>query len=447
MAIAFTLPLGSRIAQAQVATGPGNEQLASAYVVIGSDGSITLNFGGAEMGQGSMSGLAQLLAEELMVDWNQITIRQSPVDPIVSYLTGGSSAIAGRYTKLRTAGAAARELLIAAAMQLQATQDTNRDHYAAASAVVTHLPSNASWPYAVLARPASNLTAPADLRLTDPANFRLIGKAVPRIDIPSKVDGSAQYGIDKWLPNMVFAAIKHCPTLGGTLASPPSKPSGAIAVIPCSAVDSRGKVVAGTVNAVAVVSTDTWQAMRMARSLSVSWKLPASTGDVDSTQLATQSSTLMANGAALVAEPTPPSGYTPASFAAVIEPAVKSALGTPTRERTFTLPFLAHGTMEPLNCTVVPTVSGGTVQALDIYAPTQGASWVVGYAQALSGLAAAKINVHTMLLGGGLGRKFEMDFVGQAIQVAMSVKRPVKLTWSREEDFTHDQYRPCALVN
>ncbi len=443
LAVAFVLPAAGRIGSVAAAVSP--TQLASAYVRIGTDGSITLVFGGAEMGQGSLSGLAQILAEELMVDWNQITVEQSLVDPVVSYLTGGSSAVRGRYDTLRNAGAAARELLVAAAMAMKG--DLSRNNFSAASATVKHLPSGTVWPYSALSTTAATLTAPADLRLTDPAKFRLIGKPVARIDIPAKTDGSAKFGIDTWFPDMVFAAIKHCPTIGGTVAATPAKPSGAIAVVPCTASDSRGAVIAGSTNAVAVVASNTWLAFRLANSLSVSWTLPASTASVDSAQILAQAQSLATSGTALLAEPAPPPGDTLASYAPVIAAQVATALGTPTLNATYTLPYLPHVTMEVLNCTVSITFAGAVPQRCEIWAPTQAAGSVASLAKVLTGLAPAQITVHTTLLGGGLGRKFELDFVSQAIQVALVVKKPVKLTWKREEDMAHDQYRPCAVVN
>ncbi len=450
LVVAFAMPLVGRSAAVQAATPPTAQQLANAYVHVGTDGSIVLWFGGSEMGQGAMSGLAQILAEELMVDWNQVTVKQAGVDPIVSYLTGGSSAVSRRYDTLRSAAAAARELLIVAAMTK--TGDTHRDNYAARSATVvyTNPVSRAvtTWPYAALATLAASQAVPADLRLTDPGRFRLIGQPVPRVDIPSKVDGSAKYGIDTWMPGMVFAAIKHCPVIGGTLASTPAKPSGAIAVVPCKASDTRGAVTAGSVNAVAVVATNTWLAFKLANGLSVSWKAPASTAGVDSAAILAQAQSLMASGQGLCAEPVPPAGTTPAAYASAIGPAVKAALGTPTVDATYTLPYLAHATMEVVNCAVnIVWSSTGVAQSCEIWAPTQAAAWTQATAAGLTGLAPAKITVHTTLLGGGLGRKIEQDYVSQAVQVAMAVKKPVKLTWRREEDFAHDQYRPFALVN
>jgi isoquinoline 1-oxidoreductase beta subunit len=443
LVVACLLPAAGRIGTAMAA--PTNGQLASAYIHIGSNGTIALFFGGCEMGQGSMTGLSQILAEELLVDWTQVSVVQSLVDPIVSYLTGGSSAVSGRYDTLRNAGAAARELIIAAAMAAQG--DPVRNNYSAQSAIVKHGPSGKTWTYASLAAPAALQSVPSDLKLSDATKFRIIGQRIPRADIPAKTDGSAKYGIDTWSPDMVFAAIKHCPTIGGTMASLPNKPSGAIAVVPCTASDSRGAVVAGTVNAVAVVASNTYQAIHLARSLNVQWTLPASTASVDSTAILAQANALAASGPALVAEPPPPSGLTPASYAPVIEAQVASALGTPTLSATYTLPYLAHATMEVLNCTVSITYSGATAQSCEIWAPTQAAAWVASLASSLTGLAPSNVIVHTTFLGGGLGRKFELDYVSQAIQVAMSVKRPVKLTWAREEDFAHDQYRPCAVVN
>ena len=443
LALAFVLPAAGRIGSAIAAPTPA--ELAGAYVRIGTDGSITLAFGGAEMGQGAKSGLAQILAEELMVDWGQISVVQSLVDPVVSYLTGGSSAVRGRYATLRNAGAAARELLIAAAMA--AKGDADRNNYKAASAKVTHVPSGTEWPYSALSTAAATLPVPADLRLTDPAKFRLIGQRVPRVDIPEKTDGSAKFGIDVWFPDMVFAAIRHCPTLGGTLAATPAKPSGAIALVPCKASDTRGAVTAGTTNAFAVVASNTWLAMKLAKSVSATWTLPASTAGIDSAQILAQAKALARSGPALVAEPAPPTGQTPASYAAVVEPQVAAALGTPTLDATYTLPYVAHATMEVLNCTVNVTFSGAAAQKCEIWAPTQSSATVANLAKTLTGLPLTQIVVHTTLLGGGLGRKFEMDYVSQAIQVALAVKKPVKLTWRREEDMANDQYRPCAVVN
>ncbi len=465
LSIAFALPDVGRVFGAKAAGGPTPQALASAYIRIGTDGTITLMFGGSEMGQGAKTGLGQILAEELMVDWRQVTVQQSPVDPIVTYITGGSSAVSGRYDNLRIAGAAARESLIAAAML--SSGDHTRANYSAASGAVTYTggATAKSWLYKDLAlaaaSPAAQALVPTTLPLTDPSKFRIIGQSVQRVDIPSKTDGSAKFGIDIWFPNMVFAAIKHCPTVGGTLASTPQKPSGAIAVVPCTASDNRGLVVAGSVNAVAVVANNTWSAKNMANSLNVSWKLPASTATVDSTQLLAQAQTLLtASSGVLTAEPAPPAGSatTAAQQTGLVEPSVLATLGTPTVDATYVLPHLAHATLEVVNCTVRLTYDSTNkmVTLCEIWAPTQAANWVAGTAlglinaapaQASNPLTAAGVVVNTTFLGGGLGRKIEQDYISQAVQVALAVKVPVKLTWSREEDMTNDNYRPMAVVN
>jgi isoquinoline 1-oxidoreductase beta subunit len=243
------------------------------------------------------------------------------------------------------------------------------------------------------------------------------------------------------------------------VASTPAKPSGAIAVVPCKASDNRGIVASGSVNAVAVVASNTWTAKNLANSLSVSWKLPASTASVDTTQLTTQAQSLLtSSGQALTAEPAPASGsgITPLQQTGFVEPSVLAALGTPTVDATYSVPYLAHATLEVLNCTVRLTydATNTIVTKCEIWTPTQAANMVAGTAQSLinaaqpsNPISSAGIIVNTTFLGGGLGRKIEQDYASQAVQVALAVKKPVKLTWIREEDMAHDNYRPMAVVN
>jgi isoquinoline 1-oxidoreductase beta subunit len=433
----------------------------NSYIRIGTDGTITLEFGGCEMGQGSKTGLPMILAEELNVNWNQIVVEQSLANPAVSYITGGSSAVSRNYTPLRTAGATVRELLVAAAMLI--TKNTTRANYTTAAGVVTYTnpitKAKTTYKYSALAVSAASAAAtallPATIPLTPPAQFKLIGTKAPRIDIPDKVNGKAQYGIDVWFPpaatsqGMVFAAIKHCPTIGGTLAAAnfPATPAGAIAVVPCKASDNRGAVVAGTYNAVAVVATDTWTAKNLANQLRINWTLPANTDSVDSAALQTLATSLLTTGTPIIAEPV----TTPATPVATIEGQVNTALAASAKtvQAIFNFPYLAHATMEPLNCTVRPTyggTGGTTLTAIEVWAPTQAAVWVQQTVTAVTGLPAAQIIVHTTLLGGGLGRKIEQDYISQAVQTAVAVKKTVKLTWTREEDFGHDNYRPMAVV-
>lgn len=448
----------------------------NAWVRIQPDGKIVLMFGGCEMGQGTMTGLAQILAEELKVSWNQVIVERpstaenpnTPVTPYTStylqkttfrYLTGGSSGISRRWMPLRMAGAQARELLVAAAMlEREASSgslDTNRANYVASNAKVTHTPSGAQWTYASLVELAASADArplvpylddPAQL-LSAPASFKVIGQKVQRPDIPLKTCGAAKFGIDVWMPGMVFAVVKHCPTIGGTLASTPARPSGAVAVVPLKAADSRGAVAKDAYNAIAVVADNTWKASRIAKSMSVAWNKPASTARIDTASIASVAQQRLVTPGPVVwqAEPVPTNVASAIQANdAVVAAAMSGAAKTV--QATFSLPYVAHATMEVLNCTADVVFNGSTPVSCEVWAPTQSASSVVATAQAVTGLPPEAITVHTTFLGGGLGRKIEQDYVSQAIQTAMAVGAPVKLTWMREEDFANDNYRPMAAI-
>jgi isoquinoline 1-oxidoreductase subunit beta len=401
----------------------------NAYVHIGTDNSVTLTYGGCEFGQGSMTGLAQILAEELRVPWRAINVTQSLADPTVSYITGGSTAIRQQFAPVATAGAAAREMLITAGAQ---TLNVSRSACAATNGAVvaTVNGTTKSMPYGRIAALAATMPVPANPPLTDPSAYKVIGQSIPRLDVPSKVNGRAKYGLDVRIPGMVFAAIKHAPAFGATLARTPPVPAGAIGVVPIVAAESRGAITKGDTNAVAVVASNTWAAFQGSRQLGAAWNIPASASQLSSAAIRAQANALMTNGNAMLGET--PSGDVDAALAAA----------TSKIDSTYFLPYLPHVCMEVLNCTV--DYRGASCE---IWVPTQAATFVTATAQQLTGLAPSAIKVHTTLLGGGLGRKFEQDFVAAAIQVAMKIRKPVMLVYPREEDFTNDQYRPMALVN
>ncbi len=403
----FCLPGLSRVAQA--AGVPTPTQLNS-YIQINADNTVTVFFGGCEFGQGAMSGLTQLLAEELMVAWTQVSV-QTAVAGSISYITGGSSAINLNYLPLRQAGAAVRTMLIQAAATSWSVPIAE---CTATNSTVVHVPTSRVLTYAAIAPAASLLTPPANPALIPDAQLRLIGKSVQRLDIADKANGRAVYGIDVQVPGMVYAVVRHCPSLGGTLAQTPNKPSGVLAVVPLG-------------NAVAMVATTTWGAMSAVRQASIKWTIPASSASIDTTVFNTQAASMMANGPFVNAE-------TIGNVPGAMNWAAK------TFSATYSFPYLAHACMEVLNCTVSWTPTSCT-----IWAPTQAAPWVLMTAQALTGFAPSQITVNTTLMGGGLGRKIEQDYIAQAIMVAMAVKKPVKLTWPREEDFGRDQYRPMVL--
>ncbi|MEZ5353839.1 MAG: molybdopterin cofactor-binding domain-containing protein [Bryobacteraceae bacterium] len=443
LSLAFLLPEVSRVAELQAATVPGQ---VNAWLNIAADGSVTLTVGASEMGQGSFSTLAQILAEELMVNYSRVrTVQGSPAmanpQPVGASLnTVGSSITRRNFWTMRDAGAAAREMLVTAAMNLKG--DLTRANYTVADGVVRHS-SGVTWTYGSLAGAASALPVPSNPPLVPDSQFRLIGRTQPRFDIPSKVDGSAVFGMDIRIPGMLYAIIKHGPTFGSTLKSPPRAPSG-MQVVPTSVVagTGRGTEVTGAVNAVAVVGPNTWDTWQAARRLSVSWKTPAAASSWNDAQFLTDGRALLNGG-----QPYQAGGANgPGTVFTVEGDAASAGAGLAASAKTvnaeYTLPYVAHATMEVLNCTV-DYVAGNRC---NIYAPTQNGRGVLSLAMQLTGLPESKIKVITTYLGGGLGRKAEQDFVSQAIQVAMAVGKPVKLMWPREEDFTRDQYRPMAVV-
>ena len=446
LVVGIALPGMTRFGTAEAAT----DTPINSWLQVGSDETITLTIGSSDMGQGANSGLAQVLAEELVVDFARVkTVQGSPTltapAPIGAAInTVGSGVTRNNFWKLRDAGAIAREMLVQAAMN--ANGDQTRTNYSVLNGVITYTPNPAiTYTYGAVAAAAALLPPLASAPLIPDAQFRLIGKTVPRTDIPAKVDGSAKYGIDIRLPNMVYAAIRHCPTLGGVLASTPTKPTGTLAVVPVKIATGTGRGIeaVGNFNAVAVVATNTWDAWQAAKRLSVSWKLPTNAATLNDAQFLADAQALATTATPFVTGAANPAGtlYTVEGSAAAANTAIAGAARTVAA--TYTLPYLPHATLEPLNCTV--DYVAGT--KCDVYAPTQSAKNALSLVMNLTGLPESKVSIKTTFLGGGLGRKAELDFISQAVQVGMAVGKPVKLMWPREEDFTHDQYRPMGLVS
>lgn len=444
-AAAFTL--GFHLSEPRAQAAPAGARVNS-WLSVAADNSVTLTVGASDMGQGSFQALGQILAEDLMVNPQRVRLVQggptmaSPAPIGTAINTVGSGVTRNNYWKLRDAGAIARETLVQAAMNAQG--DASRGNYQVSDGVVLHA-SGARYTYGQLAAAAALLTPPASAPLVPDAQLQSIGKPMVRQDIPSKVDGSAIYGLDARLPGMVFAAVKHCPTFGGTLVGTPKKPSSAIAVVPLKVAPgtARGADAVGNVNAVAVVAGTTWDAMRAARSLKLSWNLPAGSAALNSAQILADAQALLLNAPAYTAGGANPPGtcYTVEASTANADAALARSDVRPL-DATYTLPYVAHACMEVLNCTV-DYVAG---VRCDVYAPTQSARSALAITMALTGLAESQVHIHTLLLGGGLGRKAEVDFIAQAVQLGMALGRPVQLVYPREEDFTHDQYRPMAAV-
>ncbi len=402
------------IGKAMAAIAPGaTPTTLTGWITVNSDNSVTIGFGGAEMGQGIATGLCQAAAEELFVSWPQVNYAPSPNS--AAFISAGSYGVRGNYDAMRKAGAQAREMLLQAAANRWSVSRTN---VTVKDGVVTNTITSATLTYAQLTAAAAVLTPPSSPTLTDPANFRLIGKTLPRLDLPGKVNGSAVFGIDVQVPGMVFAAVKNAPVPGGTVKTMPTTlPTGATSLVNLG-------------NAVAAVATNSWAAMQAASAASVTWNTPATASSMTSATIATQAATLMTSGV----PGTPLTENVGTAGAAFTAAAVKV-------EQTYSVPYLAHVCMEVPNCTVSITPTSA-----EVWVPTQAVSWVVGTVTSLTGLPASAVTVHPTLLGGGFGRKIEQDYVAHAVKVGMAVGKPVKLMWSREEDFGHDQYRPTGLV-
>ncbi|MBB5057394.1 isoquinoline 1-oxidoreductase beta subunit [Granulicella aggregans] len=412
----FCLPGLSRFASAAGVPAP---TAINSYIQIGTDSRITVLFGGCELGQGAMSGLAQIAAEELMVEWTQVKSALAPLGPI-TYITGGSSAIRNNYLPLRQAGAAVRMMLIRAASNHWGVS-VNQCY--ANNGTVIDAPTKRVLTYGALALAASKLAPPAKPTLIPDAALRLIGKPLVRLDMADKTNGRAIYGIDVRLPGMVYAAVRHAPMLGGTLASTPTNRNGVTFVN------------LGT--AVAAVAGDTHSAFSAlgegdddgggSGGGGFKWTTPPNAAQIASTVFATQAATIMKQGPVLESE--------------VVGSALAAkSTSTTTIDATYSVPYLAHACLEVLNCTVnlTPTFC-------EIWAPTQVAGWAQAAAAAITGLPLAAVKVNVTYLGGGLGRKLETDCIVQAVQIAKAIKKPVKLTWPRQEDFQRDKYRPMAV--
>jgi len=393
-----------------------------AWIAIDPDDSILIRYQRSEMGQGSMTAVPMMVAEELQCDWSKVRIeyaspsrnlRENKVyGPMNS---SGSRSVRSSQKLVQQVGASARERLIAAAA---ARWNVPAAECAAAQSVVTHKPSNRTLRYGELAADAAKIKLAAEPAIKTPAQFTFIPKALPRIDVPLKTDGSAKFGIDARVPGMVFAAITACPVPGGKLKSvEDSMLAGAPGIVAVVKLD----------NAVAVVATDTyWRAKRALSRLQPEWDV-GDAGKVDSEEL---SKTYRA----ALSEP-----MLTARNEGNVDQAFSGA--TKTFEAIYETPYLSHSPMEPMNATVLLQPD-----RLDVWFGTQDAAGALAAAMRFTGLKAEQVHIHNSFVGGGFGRRDANDELKQAVAIAKVVKRPVKLVWTREEDTRQDKFRPHAVV-
>jgi isoquinoline 1-oxidoreductase beta subunit len=420
LALEFSVP---GIASAQRAAAAPTE--VTHWIVIKPNDEVWIRIARSEMGQGTLTGLAQLVAEELDCDWNKVrTEFASPNEHIRrkriwgSMSTGGSAGIRTSQDYLRKSGAAARQMLVAAAA---AQWKVPAEECSAAAGVITHAKSKRRVGYGKVATAASKLEAPRDVKLKDPKDWRIAGKPLRRLEVPDKVLGKPVYAVDVQLPGMLHASIVQSPVFKGKVKSVDS----------AAAEKMRGvKGVVRQEGWVAVVADNWWRANEAAKALKIEWD-EGGNGKVSSETIA-----------ALFKEGLDANGLPTARKIGDAPGALASAAKVV--EAEYSSPYLSHATMEPMTATAWFKDDG----TLEVWTSTQNGEASMAAASEASGLPLDKVEVHKMMLGGGFGRRgAPQDYVTQGVQVAKQFKgRPVKLMWSREEDMQHGFYRPASMV-
>jgi isoquinoline 1-oxidoreductase subunit beta len=396
----------------------------SAWVKIDQSGAVTLIYSKSEMGQGVATSLPMILAEELGVDWKEVHVEHAPATPEYGDQgTGGSSSVPTMWTPLRTAGAAARQMLIAAAAQRWSVDPAS---CTAHDGAVWH--GTYKLAYGDLVESAARLPVP-DLKtvpLKKPEDFQIIGKSLPRKDIPAKTDGSALFGLDVRVPGMVYAMVARCPVFGGKVKSFDASKAKAIkGVRDVFEIPRVGEGV-HSCGGVVVVADTTYIAMQGRKALQIDWDYGPAVAESSET-LRRQFRTLVDSNMKVVLNQ------------GSVERAISNTPAGKRIECDYELPFQAHAPMEPMNCTM--HIQKDRAEA---WAPSQDPGLVLGVIQKLTGLPPEKIKVHTTFMGGAVGRRYQWDFPTEAAQIAKHVGQPVQLVWSREDDMTHDFYRPAS---
>jgi isoquinoline 1-oxidoreductase beta subunit len=393
----------------------------NAFLRIGTDDSVTVIVNHSEMGQGVYTGLPMLVAEELDADWTKVRVEAAPVDPVYNHalfgiqLTGGSTSTWTEWERLRKAGATARAMLIYAAAE---TWNVDPASCRADKGQVIHPASGRRISYGRLIEKAKRMTPPQDAPLKDPKDFKLIGKPIKRLDAPEKVKGNGMFGLDVSIPGMLTAVVARPPVFGGKVKSLDAGPTKAVPGVRHVVQIDRG---------VAVVADGYWAAHKGRRALKIVWE-DGPLAELDSRSQRQQYAKLAEQ---------------PGAEAKKVGDA-KAALGRTSKkvEAVYELPYLAHAPMEPLNC--VADVRPGSCE---IWTGTQSQTGDRDAAVQVTGLKTEQVKLHTMLLGGGFGRRavFDSHFVREAVQISKAVGVPVKVVWSREDDIRGGYYRPRAL--
>jgi len=390
----------------------------NAWIRIAPDGAVTLMTASSEMGQGVMTSIPMLIADELDADWSRVQVEFAPAHPAYKnpltgqQLTGGSTAVRGFWQSVREAGATGRAMLVtAAAKEWGVEAESCRTENGA----VIHPSSGREFSYGELVEPAAGLPVPETVFLKEPGEFRYIGRRVRRVDTPEKVDGHARFGQDVAIPGALVAMVARPPVFGGKLKSYDDKDAKRI-----PGVRQILSVSAGVV----VVADGFWAAERGREALRVEWDLGAN-ANLNSDRIAQQFQDAVGNGKAVRND-------------GDVDGALADAVTRLSAE--YQVPYLAHACMEPMNCT-----ARVTEELCEIWVPTQAQTRTQNTAMEITGLPRDKVQVHTTFLGGGFGRRSEGDFVRDAVETAKKVGEPIKVMWTREDDMRNDYYRPATF--
>jgi isoquinoline 1-oxidoreductase beta subunit len=423
LALGLDIPFGPGAVHAADGTPEIN-----AWVVIRPDDTVVIRIARSEMGQGTLTGLAQLVAEELECDWSKVTTEYpTPGESVArkrawgDFSTGGSRGIRASQDYVRKGGATARVMLIEAAAN---EWKVPASECSAANSVITHTPSGRTTTYGKVAEAAARLEPPADVKLKDPKDWKIAGKGLKRLDTVDKTNGKMTYGIDMKLPGMLNAAVKACPVFGGKLKSyDEAKITGMKGVKKVLTVDDH---------TVAVVADTWWHAKTALDALPIVWD------EGDNAKVSSASIAKWLDEGLDDAQP---------AFAGNQNGDVKAALPGAAKkvEAVYSYPYQNHATMEPMNATALYTSD-----KCEVWCGTQNGEAAFAAVLEASGLPADKCDVHKLILGGGFGRRGQTDYVRQAVSIAKQMPgTPIKLLWSREEDMQHGNYHPithCKLT-
>jgi CO/xanthine dehydrogenase Mo-binding subunit len=382
------------------------------FVKIGSDGLVTITVHRSEMGQGVRTALPMILADELGADWNLVRVEQALGDPAYgSQETGGSQSVQSSYNTLRSAGSLARQILVNAAAQTWGVDP--KDCYTQDSLVI-HRPTGQQLPFGGLVALAATLPVPprAELSFKDPAEFRIIGTNLGRVDNTAILTGAAVYGMDVRLPGMLVATVARCPVIGGKVASYDDSATRQVAGV---------RQVLPIQNGLAVVADETYQALRGKGLLKITWD--------EGKNASLNSADLEQDLLDRMSQATPSPGEL---------------------VQYYTMPHFAHATLEPMNC-----VADVRADGCELWVPTQNPQAVRSNVLSQLHLSADQVKVHVPMIGGGFGRRLEngprglaptTDYVREAVEISQAIHAPVQLVWTRQDDFEHDMYQPLSVT-